>query len=121
MDVIVGIVCKELYQPPSPLREVANLGTEAFTTGDDFVDKVLGGGLRTGMLWEICGEKYATKHYRIYYLQLTTFLQQRRQDPAGDATCLDSAAAFGTRRTFWIGVLYLHSRRASNHATTTDP
>ena len=57
VEGLLGLVCAELYQPPLPLAEVADAGEEMFTTGDDCFDKVLGGGIRTGMLWEMCGEK----------------------------------------------------------------
>ena len=57
MEGILNLVCTELYQRPRPLAEIADLGEETFTTGDECIDKVLGGGLRTSMLWEVCGEK----------------------------------------------------------------
>jgi DNA repair protein RAD57 len=31
---------------------------EMFTTGDVVLDKALGGGIRTGMVWEVVGERY---------------------------------------------------------------
>jgi len=33
---------------------------EKFTTGDFVLDKALGGGIRTGMVWEVVGERYAS-------------------------------------------------------------
>jgi len=30
---------------------------EEFTTGDSRLDKSLGGGIRTGMIWEVVGER----------------------------------------------------------------
>ena len=32
---------------------------EYFTTGDVVLDRALGGGIRTGMVWEVVGERYA--------------------------------------------------------------
>jgi DNA repair protein RAD57 len=29
-----------------------------FTTGDAALDSIIGGGIRPGMVWEICGERY---------------------------------------------------------------
>ena len=58
METIVNMVCKELYQPPTLLRDVANVGEERFTSGESHMDKVLGGGIRPGLIWEISGEKY---------------------------------------------------------------
>lgn len=31
---------------------------ELFTTGDEILDASLGGGLRTGLVWEVVGERY---------------------------------------------------------------
>ncbi len=62
METIVNMVCKELYQPPTLLRDVANVGEEKFTTGESHMDKALGGGVRTGFIWEISGEKCVIEH-----------------------------------------------------------
>ena len=57
MESIINLVCKELEQPPLRLRDVADIGEEKFTTGDDAIDQALGCGLRTGMIWDLSGEK----------------------------------------------------------------
>ena len=57
IEILIDLVCKELAPQPQTLRDVADLGEEKFTTGDSHIDDVLGGGVRTGMLWEISGEK----------------------------------------------------------------
>jgi len=31
------------------------------TTGDSTLDDVLGGGIRTGMIWEVVGERYSDR------------------------------------------------------------
>ncbi|KAI8968789.1 hypothetical protein BD414DRAFT_281935 [Trametes punicea] len=51
MEGIIDLVCRELAPQSRPLREVAHIGEEKFTTGDSHLDAVLGGGSRTGMLW----------------------------------------------------------------------
>ena len=56
-EALIDLVCNELYQPPSLLRDVADLGEETITTGDTALDSVLGGGFRTSMVWEVSGEK----------------------------------------------------------------
>lgn len=43
-------------RPPSLLRDVVRDGSETITTGDVFLDKMLGGGIRVGMIWELVGE-----------------------------------------------------------------
>ena len=40
------------------LKEIEAEGEE-FTTGDSRLDEALGGGIRTGMVWEVAGERCA--------------------------------------------------------------
>ena len=61
METIIDVVCKDLYHEVAPEsfsklspREVKE---EMFMMGDFEIDKALGGGIRTGMVWEICGER----------------------------------------------------------------
>ena len=57
MEQLIDLVCQELYQSPRTIRAVDRIGEEIFTTGERYLDEALGGGLRTGMVWEIAGEK----------------------------------------------------------------
>jgi DNA repair protein RAD57 len=41
------------------LEDIAHDGDEMFSTGDAILDNVLEGGMRTGMVWEVVGERYA--------------------------------------------------------------
>ena len=41
--------------PARLLSETEDIGAK-FTTGDKLLDQALGGGIRTGLLWEFCGE-----------------------------------------------------------------
>jgi len=55
---IIADICRERVQPLRPLGEfLAEEHDEMFTTGDAELDSVLGGGIRTGMLWEAVGER----------------------------------------------------------------
>ena len=55
---IIATICRERMQPLRPLGEfLAEAHDEMFTTGDAELDSVLGGGIRTGMLWEAVGER----------------------------------------------------------------
>jgi DNA repair protein RAD57 len=40
------------------LEDIAHDGDEKFSTGDAILDIALGGGIRTGMVWEVVGERY---------------------------------------------------------------
>lgn len=48
-------------------------GEERCTTGDTYLDEALGGGIRTGMIWEVFGESAAGKTQ--FALQLSLFIQ----------------------------------------------
>ncbi|OBZ75189.1 DNA repair protein XRCC3 [Grifola frondosa] len=61
VENITDLVCKELAQEPRLLADVSREGEEKFTTGDPALDEALGGGIRTGMVWEIAGESAAVK------------------------------------------------------------
>ncbi len=54
------IVDTVLSQTPVPkLRRLDEYppAVETFTTGSEVLDGMLGGGLRTGMVWEVVGER----------------------------------------------------------------
>lgn len=46
-----------------PLKDVQTEG-ESFTTGDSRLDGSLGGGIRTGMIWEVAGERCVPMFFR---------------------------------------------------------
>ena len=55
---IIATICQERIQPLRSLGELlAEEHDEMFTTGDSELDSVLGGGVRTGMVWEAVGER----------------------------------------------------------------
>ena len=57
IDHILDIVCGSLAQQPRALKDIQHEGDERFTTGDERLDEALGGGIRTGMIWEVVGER----------------------------------------------------------------
>ncbi|KAI6038974.1 Rad51B protein, partial [Pisolithus marmoratus] len=71
---IIARICQEQAQPPRRLADiVADERDEIFTTGDAELDTLLGGGIRTGMIWEAAGESAAGKTQ--LGLQLSLFVQ----------------------------------------------
>ncbi|KAF8626775.1 hypothetical protein AX15_004693 [Amanita polypyramis BW_CC] len=71
---IVDIVCKECNSfQLRCLSDIKSEGDELFSTGDSTVDFALGGGIRTGMIWEIVGESASGKTQLA--LQLSLFVQ----------------------------------------------
>lgn len=57
METIIELVCKAHRHTLSTLQDLPLGKCETFTTGDMELDKLLGGGVRTGMMWEIVGER----------------------------------------------------------------
>jgi DNA repair protein RAD57 len=55
---IIDIVCKQFAREPRCLAGTEAEGDEMFTTGDKELDDALGGGIRTGMVWEVVGQRY---------------------------------------------------------------
>lgn len=55
---VIDAVCSESAPPRiRRLEDVKHEGDEKCTTGDPHLDNALGGGIRTGMLWEVAGER----------------------------------------------------------------
>ena len=62
---IMDIICKErTHNPRSLAHENVPRDGESFTTGDVELDSALGGGVRTGMIWEIVGQRYCHIPFR---------------------------------------------------------
>lgn len=54
---ILEAACREHAVPINKIKDLPMEGEEKFTTGDAELDSMLGGGIRTGMLWEVVGER----------------------------------------------------------------
>ena len=54
---IVDTICSELRPELRSLEDSGLQRDECFTTGFKVLDRALGGGLRTGKVWEIVGER----------------------------------------------------------------
>jgi DNA repair protein RAD57 len=60
INTIIDLWCKQITIVPRTLEEVLKAGADqGFTTGDEIIDRVLGGGIRTGSVWEFVGERFA--------------------------------------------------------------
>ncbi|KAI5124043.1 hypothetical protein M0805_003872 [Coniferiporia weirii] len=68
-------VCKEIASTSAQLERVVDVGNDKFTTGDASLDSVFGGGIRTGMVWELSGESASGKTQ--FALQLSLLVQVR--------------------------------------------
>ena len=52
---MLDMASSAITKVPRRLSDIA-IEPNCFTTGDENLDKILGGGIRTGMVWEIVGE-----------------------------------------------------------------
>ncbi|KAF8631409.1 hypothetical protein AX17_005087 [Amanita inopinata Kibby_2008] len=86
IKAIVDIVCRECNKIQIRcLEDVMLEGEELFTTGDADIDIVLGGGIRTGMVWEFVGESAAGKTQLA--LQVSLFVQVPPSFGGLDGSC----------------------------------
>ena len=56
LQTILCGLCEEIAPKPQLVSNFSANGPSSFTTGDPLLDKALGGGVRAGMVTEICGE-----------------------------------------------------------------
>ena len=54
---VIESLCKELAQASLRVGGIEECADDKFTTGDAVLDRVVGGGIRTGMVWELAGER----------------------------------------------------------------
>ncbi|THV01007.1 P-loop containing nucleoside triphosphate hydrolase protein, partial [Dendrothele bispora CBS 962.96] len=78
-------------------RQLRLLGRK-FTTGDHILDGALGGGIRTGMIWEIVGESSAGKTQLALQLSLSVQLPPSQGGLAGSACYLTTSRLLETHR-----------------------
>lgn len=57
---IVESVCKDLAQRTCRFERLELEGNDRFTSGDPALDEAFGGGIRTGMVWDLVGERCVT-------------------------------------------------------------
>ena len=57
IDYLVDNICREYSSTSLKLDRLTEVIDNKFTTGDASLDRILGGGIRTGMVWEISGER----------------------------------------------------------------
>lgn len=55
-ESITQTLSHQILPVPERVSSSQPVGLERFTTGDEALDELLGGGLRTGVVWELSGE-----------------------------------------------------------------
>lgn len=79
---IVDIVLSATTPPKLERLDNCSRQDEVFTTGDKTLDVALGGGIRTGMVWEVVGERYVSSSQKAttYCIAYSPF-QRCRKNP----------------------------------------
>lgn len=96
---IIARICQERAQPLRRLADIlADERDEKFTTGDAELDTLLGGGVRTGMLWEAVGESAAGKTQLGLQLSLSVQLPPELGGLSGAACYITVASRLQTTR-----------------------
>ncbi|KAK0228305.1 P-loop containing nucleoside triphosphate hydrolase protein [Armillaria fumosa] len=80
------------------LQELVHEGNEKITTGDEHLDRALGGGIRTGMLWEVVGESAAGKTQLALQLSLLVQIPPRLGGLLGSTCYLTTSSVLPTVR-----------------------
>ncbi|KAG5219943.1 DNA repair protein [Salix suchowensis] len=78
MKALVDAFCKASLQPLQRLEEIKHVGNEKITTGDPRLDHALGGGIRTGMIWEVAGERLGGLSSSACYITTSSTLPTTR-------------------------------------------
>ncbi|KAG9015461.1 hypothetical protein FRB94_000066 [Tulasnella sp. JGI-2019a] len=98
IEAIVHSISHEILDPPRRICKTETLGFERFTTGDQALDDLLGGGLRTGAVWEVAGEGAAGKTQLAFQLALTVQIPVHLGGLAGSVCFISAGSTLATPR-----------------------
>ncbi|KAJ7470523.1 P-loop containing nucleoside triphosphate hydrolase protein [Mycena latifolia] len=98
---IVNTVCQNNPPQIRPLVEVDDQ-EQIFSTGDGHLDTALGGGLRTGMVWEIFGQSAAGKTQMALQLSLLVQIPATLGGLSGSACYITISSHLPTSRLLQI-------------------
>jgi DNA repair protein RAD57 len=58
VNQIVQVLCQDVAPKSQPIGQLIEEDLQNWiTTGDEGLDRLLGGGIRTGLITEVCGER----------------------------------------------------------------
>ncbi|EJD02087.1 P-loop containing nucleoside triphosphate hydrolase protein [Fomitiporia mediterranea MF3/22] len=97
-QAIIENVCKEVASSVDIRNLLEEVGDDKFTTGDAVLDRVIGGGIRTGMVWELVGESASGKTQLALQLSLLVQLRPALGGLSGSACYLTTHAKLPTKR-----------------------
>ncbi|THH08544.1 hypothetical protein EW145_g2645 [Phellinidium pouzarii] len=91
-------VCKELASATTRFERLRDSGNDKFTTGDVALDEAIGGGIRTGMIWELSGESASGKTQLALQLSLLVQVRANLGGLSGSACYLTTHSKLPTKR-----------------------
>ncbi|KAL5529425.1 hypothetical protein ACEPAG_5410 [Sanghuangporus baumii] len=97
-QAIVETVCKEITKNSLRIAKIAECSDEKFTTGDSALDRAIGGGIRTGMVWELVGESASGKTQLALQSCLLVQLRPMLGGLLGSACYLSTHTKLATQR-----------------------
>ena len=131
---IVQEVCKEVAQQSHDGTRSLTSRDACFTTGDEILDEALGGGIRTNMVWEICGERCVVLPFNEIYAQsdlsaagktqlalqlaLSVQLPEDEGGLSGSACFLSTHAKLPTSR--FMQIVESHPKLIADHCGLND-
>ncbi|KAG8890602.1 hypothetical protein FRB98_007157 [Tulasnella sp. 332] len=98
IEAIVQLISHEILDPPRRITRTESLGFECFTSGDQRLDGLLGGGIRTGAVWEIAGEGAAGKTQLAFQLALTVQTPMHSGGLSGSVCFISAGSTLATQR-----------------------
>ncbi|KAM5539092.1 hypothetical protein V8D89_007315 [Ganoderma adspersum] len=132
INTVIDLVCNELREEPTTiLRDGIHIEDGSFTTAESQLDETLGGGFRTGMLWEICGENNTGKTQLALQLSLAVQLPRTHGGACGSACYVTTRETLQTERLQQIldhhpilssdscGLSDIYTLKATNFGTLT--
>ncbi|EGN96037.1 hypothetical protein SERLA73DRAFT_185531, partial [Serpula lacrymans var. lacrymans S7.3] len=91
-------VCDQLSRPLHYLGQFVPGHESIITTGDSELDCAVGGGIRTGMIWEVVGESASGKSQLALQLSLLVQLPTALGGVLGSSCYLTSSSTLSTER-----------------------
>lgn len=113
---IVQLVCGDDL-PEIKTLDAYDFERDIFTSGDEHLDRALGGGVRTGMIWEVVGERSVST----FHIHLGSDVLQRCWEDAASPTFVSyRPTASGIWRPFRIDLLLDDVLQAAYCASTRN-
>ncbi|KAJ7752094.1 P-loop containing nucleoside triphosphate hydrolase protein [Mycena metata] len=99
---IFTVVCQNNPPQIRPLADIVDEQEQICSTGDSYLDAALGGGVRTGMVWEVFGQSAAGKTQMALQLSLLVQIPVNLGGLSGSACYITISSKLPTSRLLQI-------------------